>query len=92
MTPSKPYAPPIIGQQSHASNEAAVRALVGPDEREDMIERVAKAIWSVRERAAARQDIGLEPWGDGEIARANGVMEEAEAAVGVLRQYSRASD
>ena len=53
----------------------------------DMIEQVAKAMWDVR-RAHAMNEAGieLEFWGDGTIPKANGIMDEARAAIEAMRE------
>ncbi len=33
---------------------------------------------------AAREGIGLEPWGDGSVPRLNGIMEEARASIAAM--------
>lgn len=45
------------------------------------VDRVACAIWNDRVQRCALLGIVLEPWGDGTIPRANGVFEEAIAAI-----------
>jgi hypothetical protein len=47
----------------------------------EIVERVAKAMWDVRRAHANNAGIFLEFWGDGTIPRANGIMEEARAAI-----------
>jgi hypothetical protein len=53
----------------------------------DLKERVARAIWE-RRRAFSMLEYGieLEPWGDGRIPEANGVIFEAMAAIEAVKQ------
>lgn len=53
-----------------------------------MIERVARAQWDQRRKWAEREGYTLEEWGDGSIPRANGIEEEARAAVAAMRDLS----
>jgi hypothetical protein len=50
------------------------------------IEAVARAMWERRRTFASEQRITLEAWGDGSVPRANGVMEEARAAIEAIRE------
>ncbi len=56
----------------------------------ELKERVARAIWA-RRRAFAMLENGieLEPWGDGRIPEANGVIFEAMAAIEVIKQSDK---
>lgn len=54
-------------------------------------EAVARSMWAARVRWAAMQGIVLEPWGDGSIPRASGIMEEAEAALMTFHALSLGS-
>lgn len=54
---------------------------------DELVERVARAIWNRRRESAAGMGIDLEEWGDGGIPRANDVFEEACAAIDVVRAY-----
>ncbi len=53
-----------------------------------MIERVARAIWEQRRTKALEllPDHPLEEWGDGSIPKANGIMEEAQAAIEAMQE------
>jgi cell division septal protein FtsQ len=53
----------------------------------NLTERVARAIWE-RRRAFSllEHNIPLEPWGDGSIPQANGVVFEAMAAIDAVKQ------
>ncbi len=48
---------------------------------DEQVEDVAKAIWDARRAYANNAGIQLEYWGDGAIPRANGIMDEARAAI-----------
>lgn len=52
----------------------------------EMIEQVAKAMWDARRAYANDHGIFLEFWGDGSIPRANGIMDEARAAIEAMRE------
>lgn len=66
---SAPQVPPPLDQAAEAVPASTV-------------ERVARAIWEQRRKHAREQNgIDLEEWGDGSIPRANGVMDEASAAM-----------
>jgi hypothetical protein len=52
----------------------------------EMIEQVAKAMWDARRAHANNAGIFLEFWGDGTIPIANGIMDEARAAIEAMRQ------
>lgn len=52
----------------------------------EKIEDVAKAMWDVRRAHANNEGIFLEFWGDGTIPKANGIMEEARAAIEAMRE------
>jgi hypothetical protein len=52
----------------------------------DQIQRVARAMWEKRRELALRSDIILEEWGDGTIPKANGIHEEAAAAIAAMRE------
>jgi hypothetical protein len=52
----------------------------------EMIEQVAKAMWDVRRAHANKDGIFLEFWGDGTVPKANGIMEEARAAINAMRE------
>ena len=48
----------------------------------DRVEHVARAIWEARRRhARATRGWELEEWGDGSVPLANGIMDEAKAAL-----------
>jgi hypothetical protein len=53
------------------------------------IDKVARAIWADRVQRAAFQGIDLEPWGDGKIPVANGIYEEAIAAIKAMQDYEK---
>jgi hypothetical protein len=55
----------------------------------EQTEYVAKAIWEQRVKFAAASGIELEPWGDGSIPQANGVMAEARAALEALAEIDQ---
>lgn len=53
-----------------------------------MIELVAMAMWEARRvctRKLGLAEFDLEGWGDGSVPRANGIMEEAHAAIEAMR-------
>ncbi len=50
------------------------------------IDKVARAIWHDRVQRSALQGVNLEPWGDGNIPVANGIFEEAMAAIKAVRE------
>jgi hypothetical protein len=52
----------------------------------EMIERVAKAMWDARRANANNNGVELEFWGDGSIPKANGIMDEARAAIEAMRE------
>lgn len=52
----------------------------------EMIEEVAKAMWDVRRAHANGAGVFLEFWGDGTIPKANGIMQEARAAIEAMRE------
>jgi len=56
----------------------------------EMIERIARAIWNQRRASVAELGIDLEEWGDGGIPRANKVFEEARAAIEAMREPTEA--
>lgn len=47
----------------------------------EMLEQVAKAMWDARRAHANNSGVELELWGDGTIPKANGIMDEARAAI-----------
>jgi hypothetical protein len=55
-----------------------------------MIERVAKAMWDARRANANNNEVELEFWGDGSIPKANGIMDEARAAIEAMREPTEA--
>lgn len=52
----------------------------------EMIEMVAQAMWASRRAHANNSGIELEFWGDGTIPKANGIMDEARAAIEAMRE------
>jgi hypothetical protein len=52
----------------------------------EMLEQVARAMWDQRRKWAGNVPIELEEWGDGSIPKANGIMEEARAALAVIEE------
>lgn len=56
----------------------------------EMIEQVAKAMWDVRRAHANNAGIELEFWDDGTIPKANGIMDEARAALEAMREPTKA--
>lgn len=52
----------------------------------DMVEEVAKAMWDVRRANANNAGVELEFWGDGAVPKANGIMDEARAAIEAMRE------
>lgn len=69
---------------------AALRAAAQVRERPryEMIELVAMAMWEARRvhiRKLGEPALDLEEWGDGSFPRKNGIMEEARAAIEVMR-------
>lgn len=58
----------------------------GVQQMNEIIERVARALWGARRAYASREGIFLEEWGDGAVPRANGVFEEARAAIEAIRE------
>lgn len=53
---------------------------------EELIEEVAKAMWEVRRKHAQQSGITLEEWGDGTLPKANGIYEEAAAAINTVAE------
>lgn len=51
-----------------------------------MVEKVARAMWAQRRKFAGLVPIKLEDWGDGTIPLANGIFEEAVAAIEAMRE------
>lgn len=49
------------------------------------LDKAARAIWNDRVQRNALLGVDLEPWGDGSIPRANGIFEEALAALQAAR-------
>jgi hypothetical protein len=56
---------------------------------EGQIEAVARALWASRVRQAAAQGIDLERWGDGSVPKANGIIEDAEAAIAAIDRHAQ---
>jgi hypothetical protein len=57
------------------------------------IEQIARAMWRVRQEYCRREYAGIAPledWGDGSIPRANGIFDEALAALEAMRTPTRA--
>jgi hypothetical protein len=52
----------------------------------EQIEYVARAIWLQRRIFAAKRGIMLEEWGDGSVPRANGILDEARAAIDAVAE------
>ncbi len=50
------------------------------------LEQIARAMWEQRSIFFAAQGIDLDGWGNGSIPTANGIMEEARAAVEAMRE------
>jgi hypothetical protein len=48
--------------------------------------RVAKAMWEARRQFAQSKGIELEEWGDGKIPVANGIYQEAYAAIDAMQK------
>jgi hypothetical protein len=48
---------------------------------DEEVEYVARAIWAQRRNFSSLNGINLEEWSDGSIPRANGIFEEARAAI-----------
>lgn len=51
-----------------------------------MVEKMARAMWAQRRKFAGSVPIELEDWGDGSIPKANGIFEEAQAAIEAMRE------
>lgn len=51
----------------------------------DTVDRVARAMWEVRRANAGLVPVSLEEWGDGSIPKANGILDEARAAIEAMR-------
>ena len=71
-------------------DDAALSCKAEGDGVMDMVEQVARAMWGQRCKRAARQGIELEAWGDGFWPSANGIMEEARAAIEAMREPTEA--
>ncbi|MFL6948261.1 MAG: hypothetical protein ACJ8FU_08695 [Xanthobacteraceae bacterium] len=51
-----------------------------------MVERVARAMWEQRRVYARERGIDLEEWGAGSTPEANGITDEARAAIAAMRE------
>jgi hypothetical protein len=51
---------------------------------QELVEDIARAMWERRRKFSGNFSIQLEEWGDGSIPKANGIIDEANAALKVV--------